>query len=70
METRKEGGGGAVGHDPGWRCTTDMIVVNIFNDADTVPFEGVDEVERYGLKRPVYIGVRRLGAWLCTTNAL
>lgn len=47
-----------------------MIVVNMFNDADEVPFEGVDEVERCGLKRPVYIEVRRLGAWLCTTNAL
>lgn len=53
MEASQEGGGGAVGHDPGWRRTTDMIEVNVFNDADTVPFEAVDEVERHGLMRPV-----------------
>lgn len=53
METRKEGGGGAVRHYPGWRRTTDMIVVNMCNDADTVPFEAVDEVERHCLMRPV-----------------
>lgn len=53
METRKEGGAGAIRHDLGWRRTTDMIVVNMFNDADTVPFEAVDEVERYCLMRPV-----------------
>lgn len=53
METRKEGGGVAFWHDPGCRRTIDMIVVDMCNEADTVPFEAADEVERHVLMRPV-----------------